>query len=68
MNNDIILDPVQEFESYLHKNEQIIEKYFQEFIEQSEINIEKNRSQVKKINEAKHKLDRSNTILKRVKI
>lgn len=29
MNNDIILDPVQEFESYLHKNEQIIEKYDQ---------------------------------------
>ncbi|EOA07497.1 Hypothetical protein, predicted transmembrane protein [Mycoplasma yeatsii 13926] len=68
MNNDIILDPVQEFESYLHKNEQIIEKYFQEFTEQSEINIEKNRSQVKKINEAKHKLDRANTVLKRVKI
>ncbi|KNG79729.1 MAG1210 family protein [Mycoplasma sp. HU2014] len=68
MNNDVILDPVQEFESYLHKNEQIIEKYFQEFTEQSEINIEKNRSQVKKINEAKHKLDRSNTILKRVKV
>ncbi|AJM71774.1 MAG1210 family protein [Mycoplasma yeatsii] len=68
MNNDMILDPVQEFESYLHKNEEIIEKYFQEFTEQSEINIEKNRSQVKKINEAKHKLDRSNKVLKRVKI
>ncbi|WP_406615629.1 MAG1210 family protein [Mycoplasmopsis hyopharyngis] len=57
MENDKIFEPLREYESLREKHSKNVLKYFQDLVDQSQVNIDENKETIKKINQEKIKLE-----------
>lgn len=57
MDNDKIFEPLKEYESLREKHSENVKNYFQNLVNESQIDVEKNRETIKKINKEKVKLE-----------
>nr|WP_258176913.1 hypothetical protein [Mycoplasma leachii] len=66
-NNEFIFEPLKEYDKYEEKNLNIIKEYFDNLIKTSQVDLEQNQEQVRKINKKEAELKQVNSSLKRLK-